>query len=915
MPLPPNTKFGRYEIRSHIGAGGMGDVYLAQDLQLQRPVALKLLPASFTNDEQRRLRFEQEARAASALNHPNIFTVYEFGQTDSIHFIATEFVDGLTLRQHLIATPLKLSEAIEIIIQVASALVAAHAAGIVHRDIKPENIMVRPDGIVKVLDFGIAKLVANEVAVDPDAATEALFKTEPGKRIGTAEYQSPEQARGLPIDERTDIWSIGVVLYEMVTGRMPFHGATKTDVLVAILDRDPPSLDRYIQDAPAELEFILAKALRKDRELRYQTTKDLLTDLRSFQHALGVGDPHKHSVAPHLGDTLHTRTTTQEDAGRTLGALTARTTSTSGNSWIRNHKALLALFLLIAAAVFAGYKWYPRLFPHRPAISISTMKVTRLTAANGEARIAVISLDGKYVAHGVEVGSQQGLWIGQTATSSNLQEIVPAADVRYIGLTFSPDGNFIYYVIKQRNDSIGRLYKVAVLGGTPTRLVTDIDSPVTFSPDAAQFAFLRGTSDGERTLMIANSDGTGEREVRTRSGNEFYVFGGPAWSPDGKTIACGAGTRTPAAMSVVEVDVNDGSERRITSRNWISIAQVAWLSDSSGLMVNAIDQSANAVLQLWYIPYPNGEAQRVTNDLSSYNGVSMPKTSDTIVSLQGERVASIWHASMDNPETARQLTSSKYDGLDGVVWLPDNKRIVYTSNVGGEESLWIVKASGGVPQQLNDRGSTYWWPTVPNDGRYVYFVSDITPGNNIWRLELEGGELKQVSHGNEGYAQASPDGRWIIYSSSASGKTTLWKMAADGTNPVQLSDKSVIWPVVSPDGKMIAANYREETKAPWKIAVIPLNGGPPIQTFVIPSTVLFPVRLKWSPDGKMIAYNDWRNGVSNIWGLALAGGPAKQLTNFTAGRIFIFDWSRDGRQLAYARGTVTSDIVTLTNFR
>src|SRR5688572_4213852 len=216
MPLPPNTRFGRYEIRSHIGSGGMGEVYLAQDLQLQRPVALKLLPASFTSDDERRLRFEQEARAASALNHPNIFTVYEFGQTDSIHFIATEFVDGLTLRQHLTATPLKLSEAIEIIIQVASALVAAHAAGIVHRDIKPENIMVRPDGIVKVLDFGIAKLVKSEAAVDPDAATEALFKTEPGKRIGTVVYQSPEQSRGLPIDERTDIWSIGVVLYEMV---------------------------------------------------------------------------------------------------------------------------------------------------------------------------------------------------------------------------------------------------------------------------------------------------------------------------------------------------------------------------------------------------------------------------------------------------------------------------------------------------------------------------------------------------------------------------------------------------------------------------------------------------------------------------------------------------------------------------
>ncbi|HKO96786.1 MAG TPA: protein kinase [Pyrinomonadaceae bacterium] len=912
MILTPNTRFGRYEIRSHIGAGGMGEVYLAQDVQLQRPVALKLLPASFANDENRRLRFEQEARAASALNHPNIFTVYEFGQADSVHYIATEFVEGVTLREHLRSTRMKLSQAVDIIVQVTSAIVAAHAAGIVHRDIKPENIMVRPDGIVKVLDFGIAKLVVTEtVSIDPDAPTEALFKTEPGKRVGTVEYQSPEQSRGVAIDERTDIWSVGVVLYEMVTGRMPFHGETKTDVLVAILDRDPLALDHYIKDAPAELEFIIAKALRKDREHRYQTAKDLLSDLRSFQHGLSTSDTGRRSMLSDPGATLHTKTITNESTSRGSAVWTAHTTS-HDSSWIKSNKVLLAILaLLIAGGAIAAYRYYPVLFPNRPAISFTSMKVTRLSAANGEARIAVISPDGKYVAHSIEVGSQQSLWIGQTATSSDQQEIVTGADVRYVGLAFSPDGNFVYYVVKQRNNSIGLLYKVPVLGGTPTRLVTDIDSTVTFSPDGTQMAFLRGSSEGERSILIANADGTAERKLRTRSGNEFYVFGGPAWSPDGKKIACGAGTRNPAAMSVVEVDVNDGSERRITARNWVSTAQVAWLSDSSGLIVNAIDQSANAVLQLWYIPYPRGDAQRITNDLSSYNGVSMPKAANTIVSLQGERVASIWHASVDDQSTAKQLTSSKYDGLDGIAWLPDNKRIVYTSNVGGEESLWMIDAAGESPKQLNDRGSIYWWPTAPDDGRYVYFISDITPGNNIWRLELDGGGLKQLSTGSEGYAQASPDGRWIIYSSSASGKTTLWKMLSDGTKPEQLSDKSVIWPVVSPDGKMIAGNYREETKAPWKIALIPIDGGPPIKTFDIPPTVIFPVRLRWTPDGKMVAYHD----TQNIWGLPIDGSQAKQLTNFTAGRIFTFDWSRDGRQLAYARGSVTSDIVTLSNFR
>lgn len=227
----------------------------------------------------------------------------------------------------------------------------------------------------------------------------------------------------------------------------------------------------------------------------------------------------------------------------------------------------------------------------------------------------------------------------------------------------------------------------------------------------------------------------------------------------------------------------------------------------------------------------------------------------------------------------------------------------------------MTNADGSGQRQLNDRGSIYWWPTVPNDGRYVYFVSDINGGNNIWRLELDGGNLQQLSTGGEGYAQVSRDGRWIVYSSSASGKTTLWKMPADGGTPVQLSDRSSIWPVVSPDGKTIACNYREETKAPWKIALISIDGGQPIKTFDIPPTVIFPARLKWSADGKMIAYHESRNGVSNIWGFPIDGGPARQLSNFSDGRIFTFDWSNDGRQVAYARGVVTSDIVTLTNFR
>jgi len=287
--LSPGTKLGRYEIRSKIGEGGMGEVYLAQDTKLDRKVALKILPAEVATHPDRMKRFVQEAKAASALNHPNIITIYEIDETESGHFIATEFIDGETLREHALKVPLKLGESLDIAGQIASALAAAHGAGIVHRDIKPENVMIRADGIVKVLDFGLAKLTApaSSDSIDTEALTRANIKTDPGVVMGTAIYMSPEQARGLPVDARTDIFSLGVVLYEMVAGRRPFDGSNRNEIMASVLsDKEPQPLTRYSSEAPTELGRIVLKALRKDRDERYQTSKDLLLDLQSLRQEL-----------------------------------------------------------------------------------------------------------------------------------------------------------------------------------------------------------------------------------------------------------------------------------------------------------------------------------------------------------------------------------------------------------------------------------------------------------------------------------------------------------------------------------------------------------------------------------------------------------------------------------------------------
>src|SRR3989454_6821840 len=371
MSLDAGTRLGRYEIRSQLGAGGMGEVYLALDARLDRKVALKVLPADVAAHPDRMKRFVQEAKAASALNHPNIITIHEIDEWGSsptiregIHFIATEFIDGETLRERMRSGPMKLGEVLEVAIQIASALSAAHDAGIVHRDIKPENLMLRRDGIVKVLDFGLAKLTDRPVAtsVDTEALTRAQIKTEPGVVMGTAIYMSPEQARGLEVDARTDIFSLGVLIYEMVAGRLPFEGSNQNEIVASIIgDKAVPPLARYTQEVPVELERIVAKAARKNRDERYQTIKDLLLDLRALKQELEFSAKLERSAAPQARVSPATTSGAPSSATDQLAASTievSRAHPTSSAEYlltgIKQHKLATVVALVVAAAGIAG---------------------------------------------------------------------------------------------------------------------------------------------------------------------------------------------------------------------------------------------------------------------------------------------------------------------------------------------------------------------------------------------------------------------------------------------------------------------------------------------------------------------------------------------------------------------------------
>jgi len=394
---PESLILSHYRIVSRIGAGGMGEVWLAEDTRLDRPVAVKLLSEAFNGDEDRLRRFVGEAKAASALNHPNILTVYDIGQTESgAKFIATEYIEGETLRHHIQLSRLKIREVLDILVQVASALSTAHQAGIIHRDIKPENIMVRPDGYVKVLDFGLAKLTEKTTpTTDSEAATVAKKETDPGTIMGTVAYMSPEQARGKDVDARTDTFSLGIVLYEMIAGRAPFLGESSTDVLAAILDKEPLPLLRFVDDLPTELQRIVSKMLRKERDERYQTMKDVLLDLRELRDELALEAKLERSIRPATSNIENQQTLiadgeiTKEQSALATHATSAQTTSSAEYlvSEIKNHKRgfAMASVLLLAATIAVGY-W---LFGSRAGGTKSIESIAVMPFVNGSSNADV----------------------------------------------------------------------------------------------------------------------------------------------------------------------------------------------------------------------------------------------------------------------------------------------------------------------------------------------------------------------------------------------------------------------------------------------------------------------------------------------------------------------------------------------
>jgi len=916
-PLPSGTKLGRYEILSQLGAGGMGEVYLAHDTQLDRTVALKILPAEIARDSQRLSRFLQEARAASKLKSANVAHIYEIGEAEDHHFIAMEFVEGQSLNQKIGGQPMAAAEIVRLGFQIAKALDEAHSKGITHRDIKPQNIIVTVDAEAKVLDFGLAKLHTVPAPNDesPNSELATRVKTNPGVVMGTVNYMSPEQALARDVDHRTDIFSLGVVLYEMATGRVPFSGASLTETIDRIAHAQPEAIARFNYNVPAELEVIIKKALRKNRDERYQSARDLLVDLRDLERELEFAARTEHSVAPSISDS--TTRANSEQATEILPSgqpslITSKTTTAPTQvssaeyltKEIKRHKKGVIVALVALAVVVAGLAFVLYRYSAKKSAPFQSIKVTKLTNV-GNATSAQISPNGEYVAHVFYENGKSSVRVWDVATKSRIEIVPPTEDSLAVN-TFSPDSRYIYYA-RYVNGQPNVLYQIAVLGGTPKKILEKFTSGVSFSPDGKQMVFVRGGRAADNSLIIANADGAGERILATRKNVERFDRFAPAWSPDGRRIACGVyidGTN----MTVAAVSVADGTVKPITSPRWLAVGRVVWLRDGTGLVFSADED----VTQIWYVSYPGGQVRRVTNDANEYGtgSVSITADSSTIATIQAERVSNIFIGPASDAAAAKRITgaSSGLSRPSGISWTPEGK-LVYSTIASGNADLWIVNADGTGGRQLTNDPALDTGPEVSPDGRYVVFQSTRSGRDNLWRSDLDGSNLRQLTNGgDDAIPNFSPDGKWVIYDSIVT--SDLRKVSIEGGDSARLTDTSVRWPAVSrKDGQIAGLIASGENSS--RLAIFSPEGGAPVKTFDIPNGALS--SPKWTADGRAILYVITRADVSSLWSQSLDGGAPKQLADFSPEQIFSFDLSRDGRWFAFSRGTIIRDVILITD--
>jgi eukaryotic-like serine/threonine-protein kinase len=891
-------QISHYKILKKLGAGGMGEVYLAEDTKLARRIALKVLPADATGERKRLNRFLQEARLAANLNHPHICTIYEIDASGETPFLAMELVEGETLAEKIDSRSLQIHEILDITSQIADALTEAHGRNIIHRDIKSSNVIINRREQVKILDFGLAKIISEEVSeLDVTRA-----KTEDGMLVGTVQYMSPEQALGKKLDGRTDLWSLGVLLYEMVTGTLPFRAATQAGTFDEILHKTPDAPAGINSQVPPELENIVFKLLEKDRDFRYQTASDLLADLRRLRRARG--DLTSDSNETFRASTAEIQPATQIGISRYSTAGSRR----NDNFWIKIFGVILIAAILSGLAYAVWQYSSPPKITAKGFENAASTRVTNL----GKVYDAVISPDGKYIVYVTDDGARQTLWLKQTATGSAVQ-IVPPSENVYQGLAISPDNNWIYLNIWDRK-SVGEIFRIPVLGGAPQKIVHDCMPGVSVSPDGKRLVFLRSESRNSKFILLTIGTG-GEDERELRSMPETYA-NSAVWSPDGKTIAFAMfyHENEKRYPQIVEIPAGGGELKIVwkDEKNNFQPNNLAWLADRSGFLVT-VNNSREFGAQIWKIDYANGNLQQLTKNQNSYVSLSITADGKNLLTIQQDFVLSVWAAPTDNfAQGARRITDGKTEGI-GLNWTPDGK-IVYASNVSGNPEIWRMNADGGDKKQLTSDATPKLTPCAAGDGKYIFH--NIT-GNQLGgaaRIGIDGKDARVLTgKWNVTCASAAPQVFYFAEDGEKGGR--LFRDSSELDAPAVVTDKPVQHYAVSPDGKNLAIIYWEENNRAFALETISL-ADKSVKSIPLPTTAAQKYGetqfvLRWTADGKNLTFANDENGFSNIWLLPLNGDKPRRLTDFNDKYVFSFAWSADGKNLAVSRGSLTSDAILM----
>jgi serine/threonine protein kinase len=887
MALPVGTRIGVHEIVAWLGAGGMGEVYRARDTKLGRDVALKILLPSFTARPDRVARFEREARLLASLNHPHIGAIYGFEDTGHVPALVLELVEGDTLDDRVRRGPLPLSKALAIAQQIADALDAAHGAGIIHRDLKPSNIKITPDGVVKVLDLGLAKALAAEGS-DPDLSLSTITAdgTIAGVILGTAPYMSPEQARGQPVDKRTDIWAFGCVLFEILTGSSAFGRETVTDTIAAIVGAEP-AWESLPKDTPGSIRRLLTRCLEKDVRRRLHDIADARIELEDAIAALSQPAP------------LPTQR-------RWPGA------------------AFLALSLGIATTLVVI--WATRDRFGRPAEpSRPDTRVTRLTDLPGLEESPAISPDGGSVAFTAGVDGKRQLFVQRIAGGTRLQLTRDPVDHEYP--RWSPDSSSILYFSPAVSGAVqGSIWEIPALGGVPRRVVNSVGGADVSQTDG-RLALFRLAKDSIQ-LVTAPTDGSRFDVVAEFAPATYYLY--PRWSPDGRWIAFQQGDSI--RFDVFVAPATGGKPRQVTHENNM-MSGFAWLPDSTGIVYSSSRGGTMPYLPtlgLWQVTLSDGSVRRITSGETSYVSPDISK-SGAILAGRMKLQSDIWMFPVDGLPAENVRRGVRVTRQTGQVLTPTagpgDKEVAFLFDSGGHANLWVVNTESGAQRQITDErdpnvavGVPVWSP----DGHAIAFVS--SRGNQgltfgVWLVDSDGSNLRNVANPGLGPAW-SPDGRWVYYSTrggSAVAGVVLRKVPVDGgpavtvrterlRNVIGLNGGTLYYlferPLVdgTPEFEIRAATPED---APFRVlARIPASRVP-IWQIVNPAL---------SPDGKWMAQALTDGFTTNVWALSTTTGQWRQITDFGERATFIarrVSWSSDGRSILAAVGEGDADVVLM----